>query len=77
MKLVTLKCKSKKEFIETIEDEEKLMVGIEFNLIFENDVFFQPFSDSASVLLNHIHKKVADTFSLGESYDIMITPSLS
>jgi hypothetical protein len=68
-------CVSKKE-IKSGNKENPIQTAIELEVPYDRDSVYFRLSGGTSVLLNTINQEAADLFKIGESYDLVISPSV-
>lgn len=72
--IVKVKCISKKES-QNYDPINKIATAIELEVPYDQNSIYWKMSGGTNLTLNTVNKAAADMFIIGESYDIIISPS--
>ncbi len=72
--IVKTKCVSKKESV-NYDPQKPIATAIELQVPYDQNSIYYQLSGGTALTLNTVNQEAANMFKLGESYDIVISPS--
>ncbi len=72
--IVKTKCVSKKESV-NYYPQKPIVTAIELQVPYDQNSIYYQLSGGTALTLNTVNQEAANMFKLGESYDIVISPS--